>query len=109
MSWKPSEHAFSPARRACELQACLNETASLGTHLGLPVQTLILLSMQRRTFLELGLGTALASPLLAALREDKLAAAVEVLTKATASGQVHAAALYVRHGKPEFAKPFGAA
>ena len=64
--------------------------------------------MRRRTFLQCGLGTALAGPLMAAVRQDKLDAAAEVLAKATAEGQVHAASLYVRHSDRVFAKPFGA-
>jgi len=64
--------------------------------------------MQRRTFLQSGLGTALAGPLIAAVRQDMLDAAAEVLTKAVAEGQVYATSLYVRHGKSVFAKSFGA-
>jgi CubicO group peptidase (beta-lactamase class C family) len=64
--------------------------------------------MQRRTFLQSGLGTALAAPLIAAVEQDKLDAAAAVLTKAAAQGQVYAAALYVRRGKSVFARSFGA-
>ena len=64
--------------------------------------------MQRRTFLQSSLGAALAVPLINAVRQEKLDAAAGVLTKAAAEGQVHAAALYVRHGKRVFAKSFGA-
>jgi len=64
--------------------------------------------MQRRTFLQSGLGTALAAPLIAAVEQDKLDAAARVLTKAAAEGQVYAAALYVRQGKSVFARSFGA-
>jgi CubicO group peptidase (beta-lactamase class C family) len=64
--------------------------------------------MKRRTFLQSGLGTALAAPLNAALRQDKLDAAAAVLTRAAADGQVYAATLYVRQGKSAFAKSFGA-
>jgi CubicO group peptidase (beta-lactamase class C family) len=63
--------------------------------------------MNRRTFLHLGIGATLATPLLAALREDKLNAAAEALTKATGDGQVKGASLYVRQGEREFAKSFG--
>ena len=63
--------------------------------------------MKRRTLLQYGLGTAFATPLIAAVRQDKLDAATEVLTKAAADGQVSAAALYVRQGKNVFAKSFG--
>jgi CubicO group peptidase (beta-lactamase class C family) len=64
--------------------------------------------MKRRTFLQLGLGTALASPFIAAARQDKLDAAAVALDKAVADGRLYAAALYVRHGKDEFSKNFGA-
>jgi CubicO group peptidase (beta-lactamase class C family) len=64
--------------------------------------------MQRRTFLQAGLGTALATSLFAAWRQNKLEAAAEVLTKACAAGQVNAAALCVRQGEREFNKSFGA-
>ncbi len=64
--------------------------------------------MKRRTFLQSGLGAALAAPLTAALRQDKLDAAAGVLAKAAAEGQVYAAVLYVRQGKSVFAKSFGA-
>lgn len=66
-------------------------------------------AMQRRTFLQVGVGTALATPLLAAVRQDKLDAAAAVLTKATNDGQVDAATLCVRQGKSELVKAFGAA
>jgi CubicO group peptidase (beta-lactamase class C family) len=65
--------------------------------------------MNRRTFLMGGLGTALSTPLLAALRQEKFDAAAAVLAKAAADGQVRAASLCVRHGKDEFSRPFGAA
>src|SRR5436309_3399912 len=68
-----------------------------------------MLSMRRRSLLQLGLGTVLATPLLAALRQDKLEAAAEVLTKATADGTLAAATLYVRQKGAEFAKAFGKA
>jgi CubicO group peptidase (beta-lactamase class C family) len=63
--------------------------------------------MHRRTFLQLGVGTALASPLFAAA-QDKLDAAAGVLAKAVADGRVQAAALCVRHRQVEFIKNFGA-
>ena len=65
--------------------------------------------MNRRTFLVGGLGTALSSPLLAALRREKFDAAAEVLSKAAASGQVAGSSLCVRHGKEGFARAFGTA
>ena len=65
--------------------------------------------MHRRTFLQCAIGTALASPLIAAVKQDKLDAASEILNKSAAEGQVHAAAPYVRQGSYEYAKSFGAA
>jgi CubicO group peptidase (beta-lactamase class C family) len=64
--------------------------------------------MKRRTFLQSGLGTTLAVPVIAAVKQDELDAAAGVLTRAVADGQVYAAALYVRQGKSVFAKSFGA-
>ena len=64
--------------------------------------------MKRRTFLQSGIGTVLAAPLLAAVQRDDLDAAAAVLTGAAAKGQIYAAALYVRHGNDVFAKSFGA-
>jgi CubicO group peptidase (beta-lactamase class C family) len=51
----------------------------------------------------------LASPLLAAVREDKLSAAADALARAVAAGQVDAAAFYVRQGMSEFSRTFGTA
>src|SRR5688572_9328338 len=76
--------------------------------------------MQRRTFLQHGLGASLtmALPLIAAEQNiaaanndlpQKLQDAAQILTKAAADGQIHAASLYVRHKAAEFAKTFGAA
>jgi len=76
-----------------------------------------MVGMKRRAFLQFGMGTILAAPLLGevrsvlamGLRKDKLDAAAAVLAKATAEGQVDAATLCVRQGKYEFVKAFGAA
>jgi CubicO group peptidase (beta-lactamase class C family) len=76
-----------------------------------------MMAMKRRAFLQFGMGTILAAPLLGevrsvlamGLRKDKLDAAAAVLTKATAEGQVDAATLCVRQGKYDFVKAFGAA
>jgi CubicO group peptidase (beta-lactamase class C family) len=65
-------------------------------------------AMRRRTFLQHGLGAALAAPLMAAVRQDSLAPAAEVLAQAAAKGQVYAASLYVRHADRVFAQSFGA-
>ncbi|MEO2012261.1 MAG: serine hydrolase domain-containing protein [Pirellulaceae bacterium] len=65
--------------------------------------------MKRRTFIQCSLGAAVASPLIAAVRRDKLDAAAGVLANATADGRIHAAALYVRQIDHQFAKSYGAA
>jgi CubicO group peptidase (beta-lactamase class C family) len=65
--------------------------------------------MHRRTFLQCGAGIAVAPSLLAAVKQDKLDAAAAILAKAAAAGTIHAASLYVRQGKHEFARSFGAA
>jgi CubicO group peptidase (beta-lactamase class C family) len=64
--------------------------------------------MKRRTFLQCGLGAALASPLLAAVKNEKLEAAAGVLADAVGSGQVDAAAMYVKRGNLVFPRSFGA-
>lgn len=65
--------------------------------------------MKRRTFLQASLGFALGTPLFAAVKQDKLEAAADVLREAAAGGQVHAASLYVQQGDQVFARSFGAA
>jgi CubicO group peptidase (beta-lactamase class C family) len=65
--------------------------------------------MKRRALLQSAVGTAVAMPLFAALNQSKLSAAVDVLAKATASGQVDGATLYVRQGKTELSEAFGTA
>ena len=49
------------------------------------------------------------TPLVTALEQQKLKAAAAVLSKATASGQVKAASLYIRQGKSELNESFGSA
>jgi CubicO group peptidase (beta-lactamase class C family) len=65
--------------------------------------------MKRRTILQAGLGIALGTPLVAAVRKHQLDVAADVLEKSTASGQVEAASLFVRQGGEVFARSFGAA
>lgn len=65
--------------------------------------------MGRRAFLARGAGTALAVPLLGAVREGKFDAAADVLSKAAAEGKVHAASLYARRGETVLSRGFGAA
>jgi CubicO group peptidase (beta-lactamase class C family) len=66
--------------------------------------------MNRRTFLQSGLGTAWGASLIAAVQQpDKLDIAAGVLARATSTGQVDAAVLYVRHRSGVFARSFGTA
>jgi CubicO group peptidase (beta-lactamase class C family) len=65
--------------------------------------------MKRRTFLQSGLLASVGAPLLAALREEDLAGASEVLAKATAGGQVNAAVLHVRTRDGSATQAFGQA
>ncbi|HTN00582.1 MAG TPA: serine hydrolase domain-containing protein [Planctomycetaceae bacterium] len=65
--------------------------------------------MKRRTFLQCGFAGAIGAPLLAALRDDSLDDAVEVLAKATASGQVASAVLHVAQRQATLTKHFGKA
>lgn len=51
----------------------------------------------------------MASPLLAAVEQNKFAAAASVLAAAVEKGQVAAAVLYIRQGKDTFAQSFGLA
>lgn len=68
-----------------------------------------LFSMKRRTFMHSGLTAALATPLLAALRQDRLDEAVDVLGRATAKGEVAAAVLHVTQRTTSFTRSFGKA
>ncbi|MFT5527792.1 MAG: CubicO group peptidase (beta-lactamase class C family), partial [Pirellulaceae bacterium] len=65
--------------------------------------------MKRRTFLQTSLGLTLAAPLCAAVERLQLDGVTDVLSKAASSGQVRAAALYIRKGDFSFCKSFGAA
>lgn len=66
-------------------------------------------SMKRRRFLQCSLAATLGTPLLAALREERLADAADVLSKATANGQIAAAALHVIQRETSFTRHFGKA
>ncbi len=63
--------------------------------------------MERRTFLQVGLGTVLATPLLAAARQEQWDAAEAALAGAVAKGQVEGAALCIRQGESEFVRWYG--
>jgi CubicO group peptidase (beta-lactamase class C family) len=65
--------------------------------------------MNRRIFLQSGLTAMLASPVLAALRKERLDQASDVLAKATASGQAASAVLYARQRDASFRRTFGGA
>ena len=65
--------------------------------------------MNRRHFIHAGLGVSLGSTLIAALKQDRLEEAEKALAKAAKTGQVHAAALFVRQGEQIFSRSFGAA
>ncbi len=65
--------------------------------------------MKRRTFLQCGMAAAIGTPLLAALQQDRLDEAAEVLALATASGQVSSAVLHVTQRETTFTRWFGSA
>ncbi len=65
--------------------------------------------MNRRTFIQCGLTATLATPVLAALRHERLDDAADVLARATASGQVAAAVLHVSQQQTSFTRAFGKA
>lgn len=65
--------------------------------------------MNRRTFIQSGLAASLGTPLLAALRQERLDEAAEVLARATAQGQVAAAVLHVTQRQTSFTRAFGKA
>jgi hypothetical protein len=67
------------------------------------------LSMSRRMFVQSGLAAAIATPLIAALRQEQLEEAADVLTRATAGGQVAAAVLHVTQRETTFTRTFGKA
>lgn len=63
--------------------------------------------IKRRTFLWASAGVSMMNPLLAAITEDKFDMALEILTAATSSGQVNAAALHVRSGATSWTQALG--
>jgi CubicO group peptidase (beta-lactamase class C family) len=65
--------------------------------------------MRRRTFLQCGLAATVGTPLLAALKQDRLDAAANVLAKATESGQVASAVMHVTQRETTFTRRFGKA
>ena len=65
--------------------------------------------MKRRDFLQTGLAATLGTPLFAALRQERLDDAADVLAKATAKGQVASAVLHVTQRESSFSRHFGKA
>jgi CubicO group peptidase (beta-lactamase class C family) len=66
--------------------------------------------INRRTFLETGLESAWAAPVIALVqRRDQLDDAADILRRAVETGQVKGAVLYVRHRKDDFVRSYGAA
>ncbi len=65
--------------------------------------------MQRRTILQSGLGLVFGTHLAAAMKQDRLDAAFDVLRDATNAGQIEAASMYVRHRDSVRSRSFGAA
>lgn len=65
--------------------------------------------MNRRVFLETGLAAAVGTPLLAALKPERLDDAQAVLDNAVASGQVASAVLHVMQREETFTRHFGKA
>src|SRR5262245_52967422 len=65
--------------------------------------------MKRRTFLQATVAAAWGTPLMAALRQERLTEAADVLARATAGGQVAAAVLHVAQRESTFTRSFGKA
>ena len=65
--------------------------------------------MTRRRFIQSGLAIGLGTPVLAALRRERMDEAVEILDRATRAGQVAAAVLHVVQGDNSFTRSFGKA
>ncbi len=65
--------------------------------------------MKRRTFIQSGLAACVATPVLAALRQERLDEAAGFLAKATSEGQIAAAVLHVVQRETAFTRTFGKA
>jgi len=65
--------------------------------------------MKRRTFIQSGVAACLATPVIAALRQERLDEAAAVLARATAEGEVAAATLHVVQRETSFTRSFGKA
>src|SRR5262245_52069911 len=67
------------------------------------------LPMNRRVFVQSGLAASIATPLVAALRQDRIEEAAGVLPRAVANGQVATAVLHVVQRETTFTRTFGRA
>ncbi len=65
--------------------------------------------MKRRTFVQCGLAATLGTPLFAALLQERLDEAADLLARVTAGGQVAAAVLHVTQRETSFTRTFGKA
>lgn len=65
--------------------------------------------MRRRDFLSVGVGTLFAGPIWAAVKTENWDQAEAILRRATSSGQITAAALFIQQGKETFTKAYGKA
>jgi beta-lactamase class C len=65
------------------------------------------IAMHRRNFFICGTAAVLTRPLFAMLNDDKFLEVSNLLTQATTSGQVRAAAIYARIGKSVFHRAYG--
>lgn len=65
--------------------------------------------MKRRTFLQGGMATMFGTPLFAALRQERLDEAADVLAKATSGGQITSAVLHVTQRDQAYTRHFGKA
>lgn len=65
--------------------------------------------MKRRQFLQCGLAATMATPLMAALSQDRLDSAAAQLSKAVSNGKVTSAVLHVSHQGTAFTRHFGQA
>lgn len=63
--------------------------------------------MKRRAFIQGSLAVGLGTPILAALRQERLDEAAAILARATADGQVAASVLHVMQGEASFTRSFG--
>jgi CubicO group peptidase (beta-lactamase class C family) len=65
--------------------------------------------MKRRTFLQCGLAASMASPLLAALKQERIDDAIDLLSMSVDSGQITSAMLHVTQDETSLTRCFGQA